>query len=371
MKSLFDGVTEGVKNMKRYQAGKSIEEVKREFGLDKIVKLASNENPLGPAPEVIETIKNEAENVYLYPDSDSRILKENLSKHYSLPLENIFIGNGSDEILDLLMTLLLNEGDQIVQGDPSFIKYELAAKSRGGESIKIELDENHRLQPEKMLEAITDQTRAIFICNPNNPTGTMLEKKEIEALLKKVPEEVLFVVDQAYYEYMTAEEYFDGIELLAQYPNLFLMRTFSKAYGMAGLRVGYGLGNPKLVDYLNRIRGPFNVNRIAQLAAAAALEADDHLQKCYQLNKKGKAYLYQQFSELDLEYIETQSNFMMVDTGIAAEKVFKELQQKGVIIRPGHQFGMESWIRLTIGTQAENEFFIEKLKDLLKGEDKL
>jgi histidinol-phosphate aminotransferase len=365
MEKLFAGISESVKNMNRYKAGKSIGEVKREYELDKIVKLASNENPLGPAPEVIETIKSEAANVYLYPDSDSRDLKELLSKHYNLPAERIFIGNGSDEILDLLMTLLLKNGGQVIQGDPAFIKYELAVISRGGKSIKIPLDDNHRHQLDEMAAAVTDDVKVIFICNPNNPTGTMLSRKEIEDFLEKISDDILVVVDQAYIEYVTSEDYFDGVELLAQYPNLFLMRTFSKAYGLAGMRIGYALGNARLIDYLNRIRGPFNVNRMAQQAAVTAFEAVDHLKKCQEVNKTEKEYLYQEFSEMGLEYIETETNFMMVDTGLDAVEVFKELQQKGVIIRPGNQFGMESWIRVTIGTHKENEFFLKNLKELL------
>lgn len=365
MDKLFAGISDAVKGMNRYKAGKSIGEVKREYGLDKIVKLASNENPLGPAPEVIETIRSRAGDVYLYPDSDSRDLKELLSEHYNLPAENIFIGNGSDEILDLLMTLLLEEGGQVIQGDPAFIKYELAVVSRGGESIKIPLDDKHRHQLDEMAAAVTDDVKVIFICNPNNPTGTMVSREEIEDFLENISDDILVVVDQAYIEYITADDYFDGVELLDKHPNLFLMRTFSKAYGLAGMRIGYALGNAQLIDYLNRIRGPFNVNRMAQEAAVTAFKAEDHLKKCQQMNREEKEYLYQEFSKLGLEYIETETNFMMVDTGLDAAQVFKELQQRGVIIRPGSQFGMESWIRVTIGTREENDFFLNKFKELL------
>jgi len=366
MQKLLDGVLAGVKDMNRYIAGKSTEDVKREYKLDKIVKLASNENPLGPAPEVINKIKNEAKNVYLYPDSDSRELKELLSSYYELNTEKIFIGNGSDEILDLLMTLLLEEGDKVVQADPAFIKYELAVKSRGGKSIKVPLDEEHRHQLKQMKKAVDEDTKVVFICNPNNPTGTMLSAAQIESFLNDISEQILVVVDQAYQEYITSDDYFDGVELLDKYPNLFLMRTFSKAYGLAGLRIGYALGNADLIDYLNRIRGPFNVNRMAQQAAVTAFKSEDHLKKCLELNSEEKEYLYQNFSDLGLDYIETETNFMMVDIGIDAAEAFTELQKKGVIIRPGTQFGMESWIRTTIGTRAENEFLLEKLKELLK-----
>lgn len=365
MKKIIDGISAGVKEMNRYKAGKSIEEVKREYGLDKIVKLASNENPLGAAIDVIDVIQSEAKNVCFYPDSDSRELKTALAEKYKLAEEKIFLGNGSDEILDLLMTLILNPGDEVIQGDPAFIKYELAVKSRGGKSIKVPLDNDHKHQLEAMEKEISDQTKAIFICNPNNPTGTMLKKEEIESFLERVSDEILVIVDQAYQEYITSEDPFDGVNLLEKNPNLMLMRTFSKAYGLAGMRIGYALGNAELIDYLNRIRGPFNVNRLAQKAAAAALKAEKHLEMCQRLNKEEKNYLYQQFDKLGLDYIKTESNFMMVDTKMPAAEVFKKLQQQGVIIRPGNQFGMDSWIRVTIGTRADNEFFIRKFKKLL------
>ena len=365
MKKIFAGISDGIKEMDCYQAGKSIEEVKEEYELEKIVKLASNENSLGPAIQVIDTIQSEAKNVCLYPDSESKKLKTALGEKYKLEKERIFIGNGSDEILDLLMTLILNPGDEVIQADPAFIKYELAVKSRGGSSVKVPLNEDYQHDLEAMEAEISDKTKAIFICNPNNPTGTTVSKEKIEDFLEKISDEILVIVDQAYQEYITAEEPFDGIELLEKHRNLFLMRTFSKAYGLAGMRVGYALGDPELVDYLNRIRGPFNVNSLAQKAALTALESQSHLETCQNLNKKEKEFIYQQFEELGLEYIESEANFVMVDTEMPAADVFEKLQQRGVIIRPGNQFGMDSWIRVTVGTRADNEFFIRNLKKVL------
>ena len=365
MKKIFDQISGSIKKMNRYQAGKSIEEVKEEYGLEKVVKLASNENSLGPAIQVIDTIQSEANNVNLYPDSDSRKLKKALSEKYELEEKRIFLGNGSDEILDLLMTLILNSGDEVIQADPSFIKYELAVKSRGGSSVKVSLNENHRHDLEAMEAEITEKTKAVLICNPNNPTGTMLKKEEIEDFLERISDDILVIVDQAYQEYITAEDPFDGIKLLEKHSNLMLMRSFSKAYGLAGMRIGYAFADPELVDYLNRIRGPFNVNSLAQKAAVTALESESHLEICHNLNEKEKKFLYQKFEELDLEYIETEANFIMVDTGMSAADVFEEMQKRGVIIRPGTQFGMESWIRVTVGTRADNEYFIRNLKKVL------
>lgn len=365
MKKIIEEILDGVKKMNRYQAGKSIEEVKEEYELEKVVKLASNENSLGPAIQVIDTIQSEAKNVNLYPDSDSRELKTALAEKYELDQGRIFLGNGSDEILDLLMTLILKPGDEVIQGDPAFIKYELSVKSRGGSSVKVPLAADHRHDLEAMEAEITDKTKAILICNPNNPTGTMLKKEEIESFLERVSDEILVIIDQAYQEYITAEEPFDGVELLENHPNLMLMRTFSKAYGLAGMRIGYALAEPELIDYLNRIRGPFNVNSLAQKAAVTALESESHLEICHNLNGKEKEFLYQKFEELGLEYIKTEANFIMVDTEMPAAEVFEKMQQRGVIIRPGNQFGMDSWIRVTVGTRADNEYFIRNLKKVL------
>lgn len=365
MKKIIEDISDDIKAMNRYQAGKTIDEVREEYGLEKIVKLASNENPLGPAIQVIDTIQSEAKNISLYPDSESRELKAALAEKYQLNKDQVFIGNGSDEILDLLMTLILNPGDEVIQGDPSFIKYELTVKSRGGSSIKVPLDEKYRHDLEAMKAEITDKTKAIFICNPNNPTGTILPSEEIEQFLEEISDDILVIVDQAYQEYVTAADSFDGVTLLEKYSNLMLLRTFSKAYGLAGMRIGYALGDSSIIDYLNRIRGPFNINRLAQKAAVTALESESHLEICQNLNKKEKKFLYQKLEELGLDYIETESNFMMVNIEMPAEEAFEKLQQQGVIIRSGSQFGMDSWIRVTIGTRADNEFFTRKLKELL------
>lgn len=368
MKRIIAELPTGVKNINRYQAGKTTAEVKAEFDLKKIVKLASNENPAGPAPEVIETIKKEAADVFLYPDSDCRTLKSVLAAKYQLNKEKIFIGNGSDEIIDLLMTLILNPGDQVIQADPAFIKYELAVKSRGGKAVKTDLDKNYRHDLKAIENKINNKTKAVFICNPNNPTGTMLSQNEISSFIERVSEEILIIIDQAYLEYITADHYFDGIELLAEHSNLLLLRTFSKAYALAGMRVGYALGSEKIFNYLNRIRGPFNVNRLAQKAAAAAVEAEDYLQKCLAENEKEKKFLYHQFKKMQLKYIETETNFIMFKTPFPAELVFKKLQQRGVIIRPGNQFGMKKWLRVTIGSREQNKFFSKNLEEFLAEE---
>lgn len=365
MKKYIEEISNSIKELNSYQAGKSIEEVREEYDLEKIVKLASNENPLGPSLKVIDAIQAEAKNVSLYPDSNSRQLKSSLAEKYQLDNDKIFIANGSDEILDLLMTLILKPGDEVIQADPSFIKYELSVKSRGGNTVKVELDQDYKHDLKAMQAAVNDKTKIVLICNPNNPTGTVVAKEKIEKFLAELSEDVLVVVDQAYQEYISQENPFDGINLLEKHSNLLLMRTFSKVYGLAGMRVGYALGNEEIIDYLNKIRGPFNVNSLAQKAAVAALESEAHLKTCQKLNEREKEFLYQRLNELGLEYIETESNFMMVNLEMSAAKVFEKLQEKGVIIRSGVHFGMENWIRVTVGNRADNEYFIRNLKKVL------
>ncbi|RCW48292.1 MULTISPECIES: histidinol-phosphate transaminase [unclassified Halanaerobium] len=365
MSRIADGVCKGIKNMNRYQAGKGIDEVKKMYGLERIIKLASNENPYGPAREVINSIKDNAANINFYPDSDSRDLKNALSNFYNIEEEKIFIGNGSDEILDLLLTLFINPGDEAVQADPSFIKYELSVRARDGISVKVPLTEDYKHDLEAMKNKVGVRTKVFFLCNPNNPTGTVVPSSEIKKLLDELPENVLLIVDQAYYEYVESDDYFDGTDLLDKYPNLFILRTFSKIYGMAGMRVGYGFGSPEIVDYLNRLRSPFNVNLLSQKAALTALEAQEHVGRCRDMNKKEKKYLYSELEKMGLDYIETETNFMMINAEKDSDAVFKELMKRGVIVRSGSGLGMESWIRVTIGCHEENKILIEKLKEVV------
>lgn len=365
MEKIINKISTEIKAMDRYQKGKSVAEIKEEYDLEKVVNLASNVNALGPAIQVIDTIQSEAKNVNAYPDSESSALKEALAAKYDLGEDQVFLGNGSDEIIDLLLTLILSPGDQVIQADPAFVKYELAVKARRGESVKVPLTADYKHDLAAMEAEITAKTKAIFICNPNNPTGTMLEPKAIKSFLERISDEILVIVDQAYQEYITASEYFAGIDSLAEHPNLVLLRTFSKAYGLAGMRIGYGLADSRLVSLLNKIRGPFNINSLAQQSALTALESESYLETCHDLNASQKEALYQKFEKMGLEYIETEANFVMVNLESSAEEVYQKLLERGVIISPGGQFGMENWIRVTIGTRADNEFFIRNLKKVL------
>src|SRR6056297_90666 len=371
VKTLFDRVKNSVKDLKKYQPGKGLEDIKDEYELDSVIKMSSNENPWGHSREIKNTIHKSKKRFYKYPDSDCSCLKKALANFYNLSRDKIFIGNGSDEIIDLIMSLFVEEGEEVIYADPTFIKYRLAVKSRGGKSIKIPLTEDYVHDLDRMAAAVTEKTKVIFICDPNNPTGTITIKRQIEEFIDKVPSDVLVVIDQAYYEYVTNPNYFDGLKSFNRYHNLILLRTFSKIYGLAGLRVGYGLGNSKIIDLLNRIRSPFNVNTLAQEAAEAALSDQKHVQKCKKKNKEGKIFLYQSLEDLLLEYIPTQGNFILINTGIKADVIFHKLLSRGIIIRPGNIFGLSNWIRVTIGREDENKKLISALKDVLltRGEE--
>lgn len=362
---LFNRVKDSIKEMNKYQPGKSIDEIKKQYNIKEIIKMSSNENPLGYSRQVIDAMQEFKELVNRYPDSDCQGLKTALSDFYSLSKDKIFIGNGSDEIIDLIMSLYVDKGDQVVFADPSFIKYQLAVKTRGAKGIKVPLTDDNVHNLDQMAKAVTKKTKVIFICDPNNPTGTIVEKKQVEKFLDKIPSHVLIVVDQAYNEYVTDSNYFKGIDYLNKYPNLILLRTFSKIYGLAGLRIGYGLGNPQVIDLLNRIRSPFNVNTLAQMMAEAALSDQDHVKECKNKNIENKKYLYKKLDNLSVEYIPTQGNFMLINTKMNAKKAFNELLKKGIIVRPGDIFGLPTWIRVTIGCNGDNEKFISALKFVL------
>jgi len=368
-KDLFKRVRENVKGMKMYKPGKGIKEVKNEYGLDKVIKMASNENPLGHSEQVLECLRDSDCNFHQYPDSNCNQLKNCLADFYNIKKEKLFIGNGSDEIIDHIMTVFVEKGDEVILADPSFIKYKLAVQASGGISKEIPLTEDYRHDLASMAEAVTEKTKVIFICDPNNPTGTIVDRKKLLDFIEAVPSDILLVVDQAYYEYVTENDYLKGMELINKYSNLIFLRTFSKIYGMAGFRVGYGIATPQLVELLNRVRSPFNVNKVAQLAAVAALCDQQHVQKSKNCNENGKTYLYNALDELGLQYIPTQGNFMLINTELKAVNVFEKLMRQGVIVRPGNIFGLPTWIRVTIGQKEDNQEFIKHLKNIIsKGE---
>jgi histidinol-phosphate aminotransferase len=357
-------VPEHVRALRPYIPGKPIEEVQRELGLTDVIKLASNENPLGPPPRAVEAIARAAAGVTLYPEGDAPTLRAAVSKHVGMPPECLVFGNGSDEIIHLLAMTFLEPGDEVVQGDPSFAMYEIYTAQCNGRSVKVPLkDQVHDL--DAMLEAITPRTRIVFVANPNNPTGTYIGRHAIERFVDRLPDNVLLVMDEAYYEYVEDSDRPDLRPLIRDGRDVIILRTFSKAYGLAGLRVGYGITTPEIAAVLNKVRSPFNVNSLAQAAATAALQDADHIRKSVALNTEGRHYYEREFDRLGLPYVPSQANFILVDVGRNSRTVFEALQRLGVIIRPGAGLGLPQYIRVSIGTAEQNQRFIAALEKVL------
>lgn len=352
-------------NLKPYVPGKPIEEVKRELGLEDIIKMASNENPLGPSPLAQKAAASILGQLHYYPDSSCFELKKKLSQHFNLPPSSILIGNGSDELLKLVAETFLNPGEQVILPQPTFSEYEFTAKVMDGVCVAIPLAEfTHDLTA--MLHAVNKQTKIIYICNPNNPTGTIVTQSQVDDFMAQVPDDVLVVFDEAYYEYVERADYVSGLRYLQNGKNVIVCRTFSKIYGLAALRIGYAFTTPEIASAIERVTEPFNVNSVAQTAAIAALDDVEHLQASQELNKKGKQFLYEQLNNLGLIYVPTQANFIFIDTGQDCRQVFQGLLQQGVIVRTGDIFGYPTYIRVTIGSPAENARFINSLKNVLE-----
>jgi histidinol-phosphate aminotransferase len=353
-----------------YQAGKPIEELAREFGLDpkQIVKLASNENPLGMPESARLAIVAATAQLGRYPDPAGFDLKQALSARWSVPQNWLTLGNGSNDILELVASALLGPGSSVVYAQHAFVVYRLATQARGARHLVVPAkDFGHDLPA--MLEAIDDTTRVVFIANPNNPTGTYLPNAQLEEFLAAVAQRhgtrVTVVLDEAYNEFLEPELRVDSVGLVKHYPNLLVSRSFSKAYGLAGLRVGYAIAQPTLTDLMNRVRQPFNVNSLAQAAAIAALQDTEFLVKSFAVNRDGKAQLQQGFTQLGLTFVPSFANFVLVKVGDAAQ-VNLELLKRGVIVRPVAGDGLPEWLRVSIGLPHENQKFLEALAAIVQ-----
>jgi len=352
-----------------YQAGKPIEELAREFNLDvsSIVKLASNENPLGLPKSAQLAMIEASSSLGRYPDPNGFDLKAALSAHYDLPADWLTLGNGSNDLLELASLALLAPGAASVYSRHAFAVYRLATQARGARHIVVPTrDYGHDL--DAMFAAIDDDTRIVFIANPNNPTGTFLPAPRVEAFLRQVHDQygqrVTVLLDEAYNEYLDPELRFDSSRWVQRFSNLIVTRTFSKAYGLAGLRIGFAMAQPRLTDLLNRVRQPFNVNTLAQAAATAALDDTAFLQQAYDVNKAGKKVLSEAFEKLGLDYVPSYGNFVLVRVGDAAG-VNLELLKRGVIVRPVAGDGLPQWLRVSIGLPSENARFIQALTEVL------
>ncbi|MDX1454066.1 MAG: histidinol-phosphate transaminase [Gammaproteobacteria bacterium] len=366
----LDLCVEGVRTLQPYQAGKPISELKRELGLDDIIKLASNENPLGASPKAIEAVKRLADQVGLYPDGNGFDLKRILSDYHDIGQNHITLGSGSDHLIELISRAFLDSGRSAVMSQYAFAIYFITGKSTGAEMRFADaLPPDHDEQPyghdlDAMLAQVDDTTRVVFIANPNNPTGTFVDGESLRKFLDAVPKDVVVVLDEAYTEYVEDPRYTDGSQLVKDYDNLIVLRTFSKAFGLAGLRVGYALANPVLTDLLNRLRLAFNPNLLAQAAAVAALGDQAHIRKTVELNREGLAQMTAAYTDMGLEYIPSVCNFLTVKVG-DAKAINQALLEEGIIVRPLAPYGLTEHLRISIGLPDENRRLISTLRRIV------
>ncbi len=347
-----------------YEPGKPIEELERELGIHDAIKLASNENPLPPSERVQKAIAAALGDLNRYPDGSGFYLRQALAKKHGLTSDHVVLGNGSNELIELLVRAFLRPGDEAVVPHPSFVVYPMIVQASGGIRVMVML-KDYKLDLDAMARAITPMTKLVFIANPNNPTATMVTAEEVEGFMHKVPERTIVVFDEAYIEFALGPDFPDSLAYVKQGRKVVVLRTFSKAASLAGLRVGYAVSDPDAISLMNRIRQPFNVNSLAQAAALAALEDESHILECVRMIEAGRHYLYDEFKALGLKYVPARANFILVDVGRSAAEIYQKLLLQGVIVRPMTSFGMESALRVTVGTPEENRRLIKALKTVL------
>lgn len=360
---LLQLATPGVAGLQPYHPGKPIEELERELGISNIVKLASNENPLGYSPR-LKSIFRDMPDINRYPDGNGNILKSRLAEKHNVESNRITLGNGSNDVLELIARSVVTDKHQVIFSAHAFAVYPLVVQAIGAEAVELPAQDWGYDLP-AIQASLSEKTRLIFIANPNNPTGTWSSKDELRDLLETVPENVVVVIDEAYFEYVDEPEYPDCSKWLEEYSNLVVTRTFSKAYGLAGLRIGYALSHPHLADLMNRLRQPFNINAIAQIAALTVLDDDEFISKSIDVNRQGMQQLITAFDSMGLDYIPSVGNFICVDLKQPAGEIYHALLTRGVIVRPIENYGMPEHLRVTIGLEQENRKFIEALGEIL------
>lgn len=366
--SFFDRAVPGVRGLQPYQPGKPIAELEREYGVTDAIKLASNENPLGPSPRVIEALRNELGQIARYPDGAGFALKQAIASKYSLNTSQITLGNGSNDILELIARTFVAQNDEVIFSQYAFAVYPIVTQAVAGKAVEVPaLDWGHDLQA--MRAAISDRTRLIFIANPNNPTGTWLNSAALYDFLSAVPDNIPVVVDEAYYEYASdpahgIADFPNAMTWLDEFPNLIVTRTFSKAYALAGLRIGFSVAHPVIADLLNRVRQPFNANLLAQSAACVAFNDEAHLARGLTINAAGLQQLYAGFDQIGLPYIRSAGNFVCVDIGQDAAPIYQGLLREGVIVRPVANYGMPNHLRVSVGLPEENARFLRALSTI-------
>lgn len=357
-------VSEQITGMKPYEPGKPLKEVEREYQITNVVKLASNENPMGFSPKVYEAVSQTMKDMNRYPESSAHELTFKLAEKFHVSSENIVTGNGSDDIIALLAHGFLNCGDEALMPLPSFLMYEISVRTAKGIPVMVPLS-NFSTDLNGIVEKISSKTRLIFITNPFNPTGRTISYDEFNEFSQKVPDDVIIVVDEAYIEFVRNEEVYQSLKTPLQDPRIVTLRTFSKAYGLAGFRVGYGIMDAEIAEVLNRIRQPFNVNTLAQAAAVAALEDDEFLKKSIKATHDGLDFLSEELAGIGIECLPTQSNFLMMDIKTDAARVFEQMLKHGVIVRSLKSYGFDTFLRVNTGTREENRAFIRALKKVL------
>ena len=346
-----------------YETGKPIEEIKRQLGLKEVIKLASNENPLGVSPKALKAIKKNLPLLNRYPDSSGFYLKKKLAKFYGIANGNIVLGNGSDELIDIILKTFVEDDEHILTADFTFLEYSIISKVKNRSVLTVPL-KYFRYDLEAIKKKINSKTKVIFISNPNNPTGTCVVKYELDEFLKGLPENVIVVLDEAYDAFIDLPDYASGLEYFRK-NNVIVLKTFSKAYGLAGLRVGFAVGREEFISYMNVARQPFNVNSLAQAAAREALDDKEFLKKTRKVILQGKRYLYDSLKMMGLAYVPSVANFILIDAGRDGTEIFNKMLKFGVIVRDMKQYGLKNYIRVTIGTMKENERFIKVLKKVL------
>ena len=355
-----------INDLPEYVAGRTIEEIKRKYGLTEVYKLASNENLFGPAGKVKETLKESIDSINYYPDSDAYEIRTAIADKFNISKDNIIMGDGTDQVIEMICDCFIDRQDNIVTGDPNFLIYEKSALISGGSAKKIPLLNDFSQDIKSILKAADSNTKAIFIASPHNPSGTIISKDDFEYLLENAGKNILIVMDEAYYEYMPPQKQFDTVSYVSANPNLIVLRTFSKIYGLAGLRIGYGIADPEIITGLNKIRLPFNVSSLAQKAACAALADQGYILKVRDiiLNEKEKFYLA--FKEAGIEYVESFANFILIKTGEKSGAIAEELLKNGFIVRPGANLGIEGYTRVSFGTPQIDDKFLKTFIGIYK-----
>ena len=359
----MERIRKNITQVQAYVAGKPIEETKRELGLKSVIKLASNENPIGASPKAVAAIRKAASNINRYPDSQSFFLKKKLASKLKLKPGNLLLGNGSDELIDLMIKAFVEDDENIITSEGTFVEYEISAKINNKNIITVPL-KNFAFDLEGIYRKVNEKTKLIFIANPNNPTGTYVNKSDFDVFLKKLPARTIVVLDEAYDTFIDVKDYPQSLDYIAS-GKVIALKTMSKAYGLAGVRIGYAIFDERYSTYLERARQPFNINMMAQAAAAAALDDSAFLAKTRKITLEGKKFLYTCLNSMGLKYIPSVANFILVDTGKDCLSVFKDLLKQGVIIRDMKQYKMDTFIRVSIGTPVENKKFVAALKKVI------